>query len=125
MIVELAKFLDKMSGGVDSNYYAVPCPGRPGYVIVRLKPGKRSLNWKMKEGQAKGVRRQNDVVAQAKAEYNDPVKKEAWRTEYLRWKREEQKRGREGVKLNGKIVRHLWDYVRIRISERMRNTPTT
>lgn len=125
MIVKLTTLLESGSGGLDKNHYMVPCPWRPGYVIIKQKPGphdepgtRKERRWKMPENQANGVNQFKAYQAIASAEYKDPEKRKVWEEEYKAWVEREKKCDRSGTELNGHIVRFLWDYIRIRIKER-------
>ncbi len=115
-----AKLNDWYEGlvGSTSTQYAVPIKEEPGWCIIRSKPGKRKKGWKMPESQAEGVRTFKSVLAQASAEYHDEEKRARWEQEYKEWVKKERKRGRDGYHMNGKLVRYLWDYIRIKIGEK-------
>lgn len=121
MKVKLDDWLRSGSGTIGNNYYISPLKYEPGWGVVRVKPGPRNQSgkkkWVMPENQAKGVRQFCDTLEAARIAYRDPEKRAQYAIEYEQWLKNEAKRGRSGGTLNGKTVRHLWDYVRIRIGQ--------
>ena len=121
MKVELDYWLRQGKGSIGENFYISPLKYEPGWGIARQKPGPRNprgrrKKWIMPESQAAGVRRFNEVIASAKAIYQDPVQRARYEAAYKEWLRNEQKHGRLGGQLAGRTVRHLWDYVRVRMA---------
>ncbi len=122
MKAKLSEWLNSLSGTMGDKYYAVPCPHEPGYCIIRKKPGprnpkgKRHNLWVMPEAQAAPVRAFKQNQAKASAIYNDPVQRAQYEQEYQAWLRDQSRHGKD-YRINGKIVRYLWDYVRIRVNE--------
>ena len=130
MKAPVVEWLTSLSGQLGPNYYATPAINQPGFVIIRHKPGPRNpigtrkdRRWVMPENQAKHVRKFKSVQQIAAEEYRDPVKRAQWQAEYDAWKIKESKKNRLGNSLNGKIVRFLWDYVRIRVQQRETQNP--
>lgn len=118
---QLTEILNQGSGKIADGYYASPLKYEPGWVVIRRKPGPRNpagcrKKWVMPENQAKGVRAFKAMNEAARAAYRDPEQRARLAAEYAAWLKEEKKRGRSGGKMNGKHVRHLWDYTRIRYS---------
>lgn len=122
MKAKLSEWLNSLSGSMGKNYYAVPCPHEPGWCIIRKKPGPRNKpgqrknRWVMPEAQAAPVRAFKQNQAKASAIYNDPVQRAQYEQEYQAWLRDQSRHGKD-YRINGKIVRYLWDYVRIRVNE--------
>ena len=121
------ELIEKLSGPMGLDHYASNAPGEPGWVIIKKRPGprnpkgKRTNLWVMPEGQAKGVRLFKATQTQASEEYANPEKRAQWQAEYVAWKSEQRRHGKDGYKLNGKLVRYLWDYIRIRVQEQNRS----
>lgn len=125
MKIRLIEWMKKVSGALGDNYYASNAPNQPGWVIVKRKPGphdepgtRKERRWKMPENQAKGVQSFRHYQTIASAEYKDPEKRAQWEAEYAAWMRNQRKHGNVGNKLHGKVVRFLWDYIRICVRER-------
>ena len=121
MKVELDYWLRQGKGSIGDNYYISPLKYEPGWGVVRRKPGPRNppgrrKKWIMPAGQAEGVARFRQVIASAKAIYNDPVQRARYDSAYKEWQKNEQKHGRPGGRLAGRTVRHLWDYIRVRMA---------
>ena len=121
MIGQLSDPFASMKGSIGKNEYVSNAPGRPGWVIVKKKPGprnprgKRKNLWVMPETQKMGVDKLKANQAKASEIYKDPEKREQLRQEYIRWKSEERRHGRDGYLFHGKRCRYLWDYVRIKV----------
>lgn len=119
--------IESLSGPMGKDLYASNAPGEPGWVIIKKKPGprnpkgKRTNLWVMSEEQAQYVRSFKNTQEQASKEYADPEKRAQWQAEYIAWRSNERRHGKEGNLLNGKKVRYLWDYVRIRLQEMNRS----
>ena len=121
MKVELDYWLRQGRGSIGDNYYISPLKYEPGWGVVRRKPGPRNppgrrKKWVMPAGQAAGVARFRQVITSAKAIYDDPVQRARYDSAYKEWQKNEQKHGRTGGQLAGRTVRHLWDYIRVRLS---------
>ena len=121
MKVELDYWLRQGKGVIGENFYISPLKYEPGWGVVRRKPGPRNprgsrKKWIMSESQAAGVRRFNNYIAAAKAIYADSEQRAQYEQAYREWLRKEQKHGRLGGELAGRKVRHLWDYVRVRMA---------
>lgn len=121
MKVELDYWLLQGKGSIGDNYYISPLKYEPGWGVVRRKPGPRNprgcrKKWVMPAGQAEGVARFRQVITSAKAIYDDPVQRARYDSAYKEWQKNEQKHGRTGGQLAGRTVRHLWDYIRVRLS---------
>lgn len=121
MKVELDYWLLQGKGSIGDNYYISPLKYEPGWGVVRRKPGPRNppghrKKWIMPAGQAAGVARFRQVLASAKAIYDDPVQRARYESAYTEWQKNEQKHGRPGGQLAGRTVRHLWDYIRVRMA---------
>lgn len=121
MKVKLDYWLQFGKGSIGDNYYISPLKYEPGWGVVRRKPGPRNprgrrKKWIMPEGQAQGVRRFNSMIEEAKAIYRDPGQRARYQAEYEAWLKNENKRGRYGGELAGRTVRHLWDYVRVKVA---------
>ena len=124
MKARLSTWLNTLSGSMGDRVYASKCPNEPGWVILKKKPGphnpsgtRKERRWVMPEKQAAGVERMMDIQRRATEEYHNPEKRAIWQKEYEEWVRREKKNNRTGTELNGKKVRFLWDYVRIRVKE--------
>ena len=124
MKAQTIEWLTKLSGQLGDRFYASAAPNEPGWVIIRQKPGphnrpgtRKDRRWKMPPKQAAAVEEMMSLQQRASAEYKDPVKRAAWQAEYEAWASSEKRNKRAGNKLNGKLVRYLWDYVRIKIKE--------
>ena len=121
MLAHLKEPFGSLSGSIGKDEYVSNAPGRPGWVIVKKKPGprnprgKRKNLWVMPETQKKGVDRLKANQNKASQLYKDPIEKERLRQEYIHWKSEERRHGRDGFVFHGKRCRYLWDYVRIRV----------
>lgn len=122
MKAKLTVWLEELSGTMGMDHYIVPCPHEPGWVIIRKKPGprnpkgRRKNRWVMPEAQAAPVRTFKQNQAQASAIYNDPEQRAKYEQEYQAWLRDQSRHGKD-YRIDGKIVRYLWDYVRIRVSQ--------
>lgn len=121
MKVELDYWLRQGKGVIGENFYISPLKYELGWGVVRRKPGPRNprgsrKKWIMPESQAAGVRRFNNYIAAAKAIYADSEQRAQYEQAYREWLRKEQKHGRLGGELAGRKVRHLWDYVRVRMA---------
>ena len=121
MKVKLDYWLQQGQGSMGDNYYISPLKYEPGWGVVRRKPGPRNprgrrKKWIMPENQAAGVRRFTNYIAAAEAIYRDPAQRARYEAAYKEWLRKEQKHGRLGGELAGRKVRHLWDYVRVRMA---------
>lgn len=121
MKVKLDYWLQQGQGSMGENYYISPLKYEPGWGVVRLKPGPRNprgrrKKWIMPENQAAGVRRFTNYIAATKVIYRDPAQRARYEAAYKEWLRKEQKHGRLGGELAGRKVRHLWDYVRVRMA---------
>ena len=121
MKVELDYWLRQGKGSIGDNYYISPLKYEPGWGVVRRKPGPRNppgrrKKWIMPAGQAEGVVRFRQVIASAKVIYDDPVQRARYDSAYKEWQKNEQKHGRSGGQLAGRTVRHLWDYIRVRMA---------
>lgn len=121
MIGKLSEPYDSMKGSIGKNEYISNAPGRPGWVIIKRKPGprnprgKRKNLWVMPEAQKQGIDRLKANQTRASQLYKDPVERENLRQEYIRWMSEERRHGRDGFVFHGKRCRYLWDYVRIKV----------
>lgn len=125
MKAKLSEWLNSLSGSMGKNYYAVPCPHEPGWCIIRKKPGprnkpgQRKKRWVMPEAQAVPVRAFKENQTKASEVYNDPEQRARYEAEYNQWLRDQSRHGKD-YRINGKIVRYLWDYVRLRVREEAR-----
>lgn len=125
MIAKLHDWIESMSGSMSETHYTVPYPGRPGWVIIKKRPGprkpegRRAKDWKLPEGQARGVDKLMLIQSVASAEYHDPIKRAQWEKEFRQWTREQSAHGRDIYHLHGKLCRYLWDFVRISVQWNM------
>ena len=121
MKVELDYWLRQGKGVMGENFYISPLKYEPGWGVVRRKPGPRNprgrrKKWIMPESQAAGVEQFNNYISAAKAIYADPAQRAQYDAAYKKWLRNEKRQCRTGGKLAGRTVRHLWDYVRVRMA---------
>lgn len=128
MKVKLNDWLSGLSGSMGKDYYASPLKNEPGWCVIRRKPGPRNPKgkrhdlWVMPEAQQQTVSSFRSNQAQAKQIYHNPVERAKWEADYQNWLVSERKRGKLGNMLHGRHVRHLWDFLRIRLSDQQKGT---
>jgi len=118
MKANLSEWLATISGSLGTDFYAVPCANEPGTCIIRRKPGKRKKDWTMTKKQANAVQNFKSVQEKAHTIYHEPTLRAQYEQEYIQWMKTQSEHNKTKM-LNGKCVRFLWDYIRIRVAEQM------
>jgi len=119
MIVHVATFLSSMGGSLDKDHYLRELPMRPGWAVYCRKPqyGKKEKKQMAKSGQAQWFA---EMMARAKAIYNDPLLRAQYAADHKQALRENSRHAPDKSKGKLRTPALLWEYIRHRVAEDMK-----
>jgi len=119
MIVHVATYLESIGGSIDKDHYLRKLPMRPGYAVLCPKP-KYDKKKKKQMAQSEQATWFAEMMAKAKAIYNNPELRAQYAEEHKKAWEAYKKKDPDGVQRKPGVPALLWEYIRHRVAEEMK-----